>query len=177
MTKGVKSVLLKLLFLAFMKSFSKRKIAIIVFVAYIIILIKIILFKGSFFFRVVPTSEGYQSATSQEEYTGYNLLPFRTIKLFLSSKFGKRQVFFNLIGNVLLFLPFGFLLPVASKTVIRFIHLLLAAVTLSLLFELFQLFTHTGQFDVDDIMLNTAGAIVGYGLMKLTIEEPRIHKS
>jgi len=96
-------------------------------------------------------------------------VPFRTIKKFLNPHPSTSPTarFFNLVGNILLFLPFGCLLPVVSKRMRSFGAVVLAALLLSLFFELFQLFTHTGECDVDDLILNTLGAIIGYGIYAL----------
>ncbi|PGV66510.1 VanZ family protein [Bacillus cereus] len=72
-------------------------------------------------------------------------------------------VLMNTLGNVIIFIPFGFLLPLlfkqinnvkmASKIFIKFI----------LLIESLQLLTFSGIFDIDDIILNMLGALIGYG--------------
>lgn len=85
-------------------------------------------------------------------------------------------VLMNTLGNVIIFIPFGFLLPLlfkqinnvkmASKIFIKFI----------LLIESLQLLTFTGVFDIDDIMLNMLGALIGYGSfvgMKYILERVR----
>ncbi|MED1511682.1 VanZ family protein [Bacillus proteolyticus] len=71
-------------------------------------------------------------------------------------------VLMNTLGNVIIFIPFGFLLPLlfkqinnvkmASKIFIKFI----------LLIESLQLLTFSGIFDIDDIILNMLGALIGY---------------
>lgn len=94
-----------------------------------------------------------------------NLVPFRSTIRYLTEfdSYNIDIVLMNTLGNVIIFIPFGFLLPLlfkqinnvkmASKIFIKFI----------LLIELLQLLTFTGVFDIDDIMLNMLGALIGYG--------------
>ncbi|WP_241138705.1 VanZ family protein [Bacillus mycoides] len=94
-----------------------------------------------------------------------NLIPFRSIIRYLTEfdSYNLDIVLMNTLGNVIIFIPFGFLLPLlfkqinnvkmASKIFIKFI----------LLIESLQLLTFTGVFDIDDIILNMLGALIGYG--------------
>ena len=99
----------------------------------------------------------------------YNLVPFKTIKMYIifADYFQFKIWFSNLFGNILAFMPFGFLLPIVFKR----LRNLLIVTSLSFLFSLFvetmQLTFHVGGFDVDDILLNTIGGFFGYILFKL----------
>ncbi|MFJ5231487.1 VanZ family protein [Kitasatospora sp. NPDC088391] len=69
-------------------------------------------------------------------------------------------------GNVLLGVPFGPLLPVLWPKARGLFRVLLATAVLMLLVELVQGALITGRaFDVDDIVLNTGGAVLGYLLL------------
>lgn len=146
-----------------------RTVLIIVFIVYLVALTGLVLFKGPIFYRVVPATEEYRNKTEEGAYRRYNLKPFKTIKAFMNShpstSFASR--FFNLAGNIALFIPFGFLFPLLFRNMGSFGTVLLAAFFLSLFFEVFQFITKIGQFDVDDLILNTLGAIVGYILFAL----------
>lgn len=76
----------------------------------------------------------------------------------------------NLLGNVVCFMPFGFLLPTVSRKKIfkNFLSVTFMAMLFSLGIETVQLLMKVGAFDVDDIFLNTVGGLVGYIFMKLT---------
>ena len=69
----------------------------------------------------------------------------------------------NLLGNIILFIPFGFLLPCVTdwnrmwKTVVT-------GIGFSLLIETIQLITSQGCFDFDDVILNSLGCVIGYGI-------------
>jgi glycopeptide antibiotics resistance protein len=96
----------------------------------------------------------------------YNLILLKEIKRFViyRKQLGMAAVFSNLAGNILIFTPFGFLLPTMNRKLRRFFCVTLLGLELSLIVECVQLFTKTGSFDVDDLLLNTIGAILGYGI-------------
>jgi glycopeptide antibiotics resistance protein len=69
---------------------------------------------------------------------------------------------YNLLGNFIGFVPFGILLPLFLPWFRHGIKMLLAGFILTLGFETLQLLTGLGVWDVDDLLLNTAGTIAGY---------------
>ena len=75
---------------------------------------------------------------------------------------GLMAVVTNLFGNVIGFLPFGFILPVILDKMRSGWLIVLAGFGLSVTVEVIQLITKVGCFDVDDMILNTAGAALGY---------------
>ena len=94
----------------------------------------------------------------------YNLVLFHEIRRFLTYRhtLGFRAVALNLAGNVIAFMPFGFFLPLLMHKMCFFGKTVLLGFEFSLLIEVIQLFSKVGSFDVDDILLNTAGVILGY---------------
>lgn len=66
------------------------------------------------------------------------------------------------IENILLFIPFGILIPLLWKMFRKGYRLILLAFIVSMLIEMMQLLTHRGFFELDDILLNTFGAWIGY---------------
>ncbi|MGM9660722.1 MAG: VanZ family protein [Faecousia sp.] len=75
----------------------------------------------------------------------------------------------NLLGmalNVVMFAPLGFLLPAYFERYRQWNHTLFAGIVTSLTVELIQLFTLRAT-DVDDLLMNTLGAVVGFLLAKL----------
>ncbi len=99
----------------------------------------------------------------------YNLIPFREIRRYLSyrDQIGSWRVLLNLGGNVLGFVPFGALLPVQWEKRIGFWRAALLSFELSLLIEIAQLALQAGSCDVDDLILNTLGGCIGYGIYVL----------
>ena len=109
-------------------------------------------------------SESYGRAALPDRQYRYNLEPFQEIRRFLIywEMVGPVAAFLNVAGNVLGFLPFGFLLPVMSRRMRRPLTVILLGFCVSLAVETIQLAAKVGIFDVDDLMLNTLGAAVGY---------------
>lgn len=66
------------------------------------------------------------------------------------------------LENVMLFVPFGLIVPLTSRFFKRWWNLILIAFMLSLFIETVQLATARGYFEMDDIILNTFGAALGY---------------
>ena len=123
----------------------------VLFVLYILFIIYFLIF-----------SEWYGRTGVMEEYH-YNLVLFKEINRFWTyrEQLGMFAVFTNLFGNVLIFVPFGFFMPMASKYR-SFFSTLFYSFGLSLCVETFQLFSRVGSFDVDDLLLNTIGGVTGY---------------
>ena len=93
--------------------------------------------------------------------------PLHALKLFLKADgltFLKRLGYLEGAGlNILLFVPFGYLLPMLWKRADRWWKVLLCGFAASLVIELLQLVTRYGMFDLDDLMHNTLGALLGWG--------------
>ena len=107
-------------------------------------------------------AEWYGRTGVSEEYR-YNLELFREIKRFIiyRDQLGAFAVFANLAGNILIFVPYGFFISMASRSR-GFFKTLFFSMGLCLCVEITQLFSRVGSFDVDDILLNTVGGVVGY---------------
>lgn len=133
-----------------------------IFAIYLLVLIKLILIKGSIFYQVVPTSRTYIEKRADSTLRTVNAVPFATIKRYMKNEVPNRTRFYNIGGNVILFIPYGFLLPLLFKRRIILFDVFYSAAIVSFCFELTQFVTGTGQFDVDDILLNTLGGVCGY---------------
>jgi glycopeptide antibiotics resistance protein len=93
----------------------------------------------------------------------YNFIPGETIHLFLAD--ARPQVILTqLVGNIVFFMPFGFLFPLCCRGWLKpFALFLLVDIAL----ELLQLFTRRGSFDVDDIILNTSAYLLAFLIYRL----------
>lgn len=94
----------------------------------------------------------------------YNLIPFKTISGFLINyKYYKAEtIFINLAGNVITFVPLGFFLPIVFQGFRSFRKAITCFTLIILAVETFQLILNVGVFDVDDIILNLLGCLLGY---------------
>ena len=95
-----------------------------------------------------------------------NFTLFKTIRMYIDYAY-KLNSFENLAGNIVVFMPFGFLLPSVLVWGKNFFVMLLNAFIFVLGIEVFQLFSAFGAFDVDDILLNCLGAALGYFLFMI----------
>ena len=122
----------------------------ILFTVYILFLIYFLIF-----------SDWYGRDQVLEEYH-YNFIPFREMKRFWKyrKQLGVWSVI-NLFGNVVIFIPFGFFEAVASLRR-SFLWTVADGFFLSMVVEFFQFISKVGRFDVDDLLLNTSGVIIGY---------------
>lgn len=111
-------------------------------------------------------AEEYGRAVNPESVYRYNLTPFAEIRRFwiYRNSLGMAAVYTNIIGNILAFLPFGYILPIIMQRMRSGFLIILSGFGFSLIVELLQLWTRVGSFDVDDLILNTLGAALGYGL-------------
>ena len=134
-----------------------------VLIACVLVLTKNILFKKSPRFY----KNQFRIETSQHvianRWKKANKKPFATIGLFYNSRrLNSSYKMNNLAGNIIGFIPLGIFVPflfrrlrVAWKTV-------LMVFLISLSFEMTQLVFGLGVFDVDDLILNTLGGLIGY---------------
>lgn len=106
-----------------------------------------------------------------------NWKPFYTIRNYVNVIFHYPDSYYyehciiNLVGNVVMFLPAGFLLPHLFKRMRKFWCFLLTTLIGILFIELLQLFALVGSFDVDDILLNLLGTILGYLAFLCTVKK------
>ena len=111
-------------------------------------------------------AENYGRVTGLEKYR-YNLVPFREIERFWKYRreLGIHSLY-NLAGNILGFVPAGFFIPVLLKGRRGFLFTACSILQMSLHVEILQLIFRVGSFDVDDLILNTLGGMLGYLLLK-----------
>lgn len=98
-----------------------------------------------------------------DEYK-YSLEPFREIRRYIvyRKEIGCFNVMLNLVGNVICFVPYGFVLPIMSNKHRGLFKITALTFLTSLLIELIQLMSKVGSCDIDDILLNTLGGFLGY---------------
>ena len=64
-------------------------------------------------------------------------------------------------------MPFGFLLPIILEKSLGYIRIFLFSLLLTAGIELAQFYTGLGEMDIDDVILNVLGSMLGYGLFRL----------
>ena len=135
-------VIIILLRLFYYKNSSKKlilheEILLLVFVTYILLLFELV--------------------TNRDVYSGTNLVPFREI---LRYNIGSSNFYKQVLGNIVLFVPFGFFASYYTKiNKIRSITLITFLVSLTI--EIVQIYIGR-SFDIDDIILNIVGGVLGF---------------
>ena len=96
-------------------------------------------------------------------HSAENLVPFASI-LQLLRETAPQTAFYNIAGNLALFVPFGILLPLLFERFRALWPLVWRAGVISIAIELTQVLTRARAIDVDDVILNTTGAAVGFAV-------------
>jgi len=116
---------------------------------------------GIFYF--VLLSERYGRSTGYDT-SHVNLELFKEINRFWRYRhlLSTEAVVTNLFGNIFAFSPFGFMIPIVINKKKAFFRAVFATFFFSLLIETSQLIMKVGVFDVDDLLMNTIGGLIGY---------------
>jgi glycopeptide antibiotics resistance protein len=136
----------------------KRLISIFILTAYAAILIKVMIFKD------IPTVRIGQLMLNfggTYEINPANFIPFTTIVPYLLGHKGLIIAGVNLLGNIVPLVPLGFLLPLVYPNITWKKSLALGIVT-CLSIEILQTVLRVGIFDIDDVILNVIGVMIGY---------------
>ncbi len=139
---------------------KQKKIIRALFFLYLLVLIKVIIFKYPYE-QLQAIVDTWTKEVVWEGLNTANFTLFKTIKMYI--RYADRlNSFENLVGNVVAFVPFGFLFPYVIRYGKNFFVMLCHAFVFVVGIEVFQLFSAFGAFDVDDILLNCLGAIIGW---------------
>ncbi len=100
-----------------------------------------------------------------------NLVPFVNLLDYES----KKDLLLNVIGNFALFIPTGIVTPILYRHLNRLKQVALTGFLISLTIEIIQLPFSVRASDVDDLILNTAGCLLGYALYCLFRRKEKYH--
>lgn len=130
-----------------------KRIHWLLFIVYMILLLYMLFFAEQF---------GRQNS---DRIYSYNLVPFQEIKRFIGMwkhEWYRPAVILNLVGNVAVFMPFGYFTATLYQSGKHWYTSILYTFLLSLSIETVQLIFRVGSFDVDDIILNVTGGFLGF---------------
>jgi glycopeptide antibiotics resistance protein len=142
----------------------------IFFVLYLILLITLTLFDPMW------GRNGHSFINwSSEEFSFYinnsvNLIPFKTILSYIGafdSLYSSRTILLNLLGNLIALMPMAFFLPLLFKRQDKFKNFVITSILIVIGIELTQFLTASGSCDIDDVILNTLGAIIMYFILQI----------
>ena len=130
--------------------------------AYSAILVKVMVLKDVPMIRMGPIMLNFGGTQVGDP----NYIPFKTILPYLLGDNGFLIGALNIVGNIAFLIPIGFLLPFVFAQ-IDWKKSLVVAVLSGMSIELTQVFLHIGIFDIDDVILNGFGVMVGYWMYVL----------
>ena len=144
-----------------MKKFA-RPILWTVFIIYCLILVYVLFLSRG-------TRVGFTFAEYMRRFT--NFIPFKTIIEYVQrySNGYWRLATLNLLGNLALFVPMGMALPCLFKKLNRFWKVILTVLGMVVIVELVQGVLRVGSIDIDDVIFNVVGAMIGYGIIAIPI--------
>ena len=101
----------------------------------------------------------------QHEANIVRLLPFVSTILFVQNTTSWESIIINLFGNIIMFIPFGFLGWLNAKY-FSFKKLIVDFLSALIIVEALQYLTRLGVFDIDDLALNSLGVWIGFQMRK-----------
>ena len=101
----------------------------------------------------------------QHEANIVRLLPLISTILFVQNTTSWESIIINLFGNIIMFIPFGFLGWLNTKY-FSFKKLIVGFLSVLIIVEALQYLTRLGVFDIDDLALNSLGVWIGFQMRK-----------
>ena len=101
----------------------------------------------------------------QHEANIVRLLPFVSTILFVQNTTSWESIIINLLGNIIMFIPFGFLGWLNAKY-FSFKKLIVDFLSALIIVEALQYLTRLGVFDIDDLAINSLGVWIGFQMRK-----------
>jgi glycopeptide antibiotics resistance protein len=150
---------------------KKRLISAFILIAYSTILIKVMVLKDVPLIRIGPLMINFGGTHEGPA----NLLPFKTILPYLLGEKGLMIAGINLVGNIVLLVPIGFLVPFVYRNMTWKKSLALAVAT-GFAIEGMQAVLRVGIFDIDDVILNGLGVMIGYWAFMILANWVRLGK-
>jgi glycopeptide antibiotics resistance protein len=133
------------------------------------------------FFLMIVSFWGINKLTLRlGSYNGvsHNLIPLDTIRTYIFNfhSYNFDIWFYNTFGVLLVFIPLGLLLPAVFVNIRSLKHIILTSVCVSFFIEAIQYIAILGVFDIDDIILNTLGTVLGFLLYKVFLFQSDVKK-
>ncbi|WP_165868528.1 VanZ family protein [Natranaerovirga hydrolytica] len=109
-------------------------------------------------------------------FKGINIIPFKQIGNYILMYPNGYSQLSNMFVSIILFIPFGFFIPIIVNKGKNIKNNLLFAFAFSFCIEWTQYMFSRGIFDIDDIILNLTGSIIGLGVYKLLLKVLKRYK-
>ncbi|UQK58800.1 VanZ family protein [Fenollaria massiliensis] len=137
---------------------KNKKLIKILFSIYILFLILFVVLKFDGSFERIISLHNSIIENEKDVLRNINLIPFRTMSPYLKN-ITETYAFKNIAANIVIFIPLGFF--ISNKNPKNVFKALIICLGVILSIELIQLFFKIGFFDVDDIILNFIGSLLG----------------
>ena len=155
------------------ESNSDRELMISVLTGYIIMLM-VFMFTPNYIISgsgIDLTSENFDFVGNFKDrintgYWGISLIPFATIRSYIKYS-GLFHALLNILGNVILFIPIGFIFPLILIRYRDLKRIAVLSISISIFIEFIQFFVGR-SCDIDDLILNFIGGIIGYTIFCFT---------
>lgn len=146
--------------MAIFKSNKNNKIFICLFILYIVLIFLFVVIKIEY-----PSDIDFIKESRENGFWNINIVPFRSIRNDITD-YSVENIYeivhHNLTGNIIVYIPFGLLLPLAFKNYDKFTLFITTSIGFITFTEILQFVFMLGYFDIDDIMLNASGCIIGF---------------
>ncbi|MFN6375545.1 MAG: VanZ family protein [Chitinophagia bacterium] len=134
----------------------KKGYSLIFVIIYIGILFRVMVLKDVPMIRIGDLMLNFGGT----QHGTFNLIPFQTIGAYFDGHKGFLIASINLLGNVLLLVPLGFLIPFVLSR-FNWLVIIFLSIFSGLSIEIMQFILKVGIFDVDDVILNALGVMLG----------------
>ena len=131
--------------------------------AYLVVLIRIVLFKQVALYNLFAAIGSMERTIS--------IIPFKSLLDMINNNISVTRILENILGKIAIFIPCGLLLPIVQKDKSK--KIILYGLITSALIEIIQYVFALGSSDIDDLMLNTLGTVIGYLLYKIIHKKAR----
>lgn len=137
---------------------KNKKLFTILFCIYTIVLVLFVVLKFDGSFERIISLHNSIIENEKDGLRNINLIPFRTMSPYLKN-ITENFAFKNIAANIVIFIPLGFFISqIKSKNVFKTLIICLCVI---LTIECIQLIFKIGFFDIDDIILNFIGSLIG----------------
>lgn len=148
-----------------------KRALIFLFAAYLFILIDFTLIDNSFGRQISNIFIRRPDEITLYLKNNTNLIPFETVRLFIKG-WMRNSVSFsvfaeNILGNLVAFMPLAFFVPAFFRYFRRPICFFAVTTVTVIVIELLQALLLTGSADIDDYILNAAGAMLAFFLLRI----------
>ena len=148
--------------LKFIKKHSRA-----IFIVYILILLIVLVLKFPQMNMFHSIVERWRTGKPSRFVTETNFVPFKIIIEYIKNAHSYNDWFTkNLAANIIMFIPLGFLAPLFMRRN-KLWQIIIYGIIVSIMIEILQVLLAVGTGDIDDVILNAFGTLMGFGIYKL----------